>query len=72
MLKFERNMGKLDRIIRLIIGATLLLVGPLANPFELPSILVTAIAIPGVIAILSGIFSYCFLYEFTGSNTLDK
>ena len=72
MLKFERNMGKLDRSIRMIIGTALLLIGPLVNPFELPTILVVAITIPGVMAILSAIFSYCILYEFTGSNTLDK
>ena len=69
MFKFKRNMGVLDRAVRLIIGAALLVTGPATNLLELANVLEIILGVMGVFAILSAIFAYCFLYEFTDSNT---
>ena len=69
MFKFKRNMGVLDRAVRLIVGAALLVTGPATNLLELANVLEIILGVMGVFAILSAIFAYCFLYEFTDSNT---
>ena len=69
MFKFRRNMGALDRSIRIIVGAGLLVIGPVTNLVELAPALEITIGILGSLAILSAVFAYCFLYEFTDSNT---
>ena len=69
MLKFKRNMGTLDRATRLIVGTALLIIGPLTSMVELATVLEVILGVLGTTAILSGIFAYCFLYEFTDSNT---
>jgi hypothetical protein len=69
MIKFRRNMGNLDRTIRIIVGVTLLIIGPVTNIFELTTILVIALGVIGTFAILSAIFAYCVLYEFTDIDT---
>lgn len=69
MLKFKRNMGTLDRSIRVIVGLTLWIIGPATNLFVLNNILEMMLAVIGTFAILSAMFAYCLLYEFTGTNT---
>ena len=69
MFKFKRNMGTLDRTARLMVGATLLIAGPATNLLELANVLEIILGVLGALAILSAIFAYCFLYEFTDSNT---
>lgn len=72
MIRFKRNMGPIDRLIRLAIGTVLLVVGPAANLVELAPVEEVVLGVLGVFAILSAILSYCMLYELTGSNTLKK
>jgi hypothetical protein len=55
------NIGKIDRIIRLVIGAVLLLLA-----FELQSI---ALSIIGVIILTTGFIKFCLLYKLLGINT---
>lgn len=70
MIKFRRNMGNLDRTIRIIVGVALLVIGPVSNVFGLTPVLVIALGVIGAFAILSAIFAYCVLYEFIDTNTL--
>ena len=69
MFKFKRNMGNLDRTARLIVGTALLIFGPATNLVGVAPILEIILGVLGATAVLSGLFAYCFLYEFTGSNT---
>ena len=69
MLKFKRNMSNLDRSLRTIVGMTLLIIGPATNILELSLVLEIVLGIIGIFAILSAVFAYCVLYEFTDIDT---
>jgi len=69
MIKFNRNMSLTDRSIRIIIGSSLLLIGPLTNIIDTDSISNVILGMLGATAVLSGAFAYCFLYDITGFNT---
>ena len=65
-IKFRRNMSNLDRIIRTVVGLTLLTAGPVMEfitPDKLSSILM---GIVGSLALVSALTSYCILYDVTG------
>lgn len=62
-------MNILDRSVRILVGTTLLVIGPLTNIVETDSMSNIILGILGTTAILSGTFAYCFLYEITGFNT---
>jgi len=70
MFKFQCNMSKVDRAIRLTVGATLLTLGPLSDILETDTLSNIILGVLGTTAVLSGLFAYCFLYEITGFNTL--
>jgi len=69
MLKLSRNMNIIDRSIRISIGASLLLIGPLTNLVKTDLTSNIILGSLGMTAILSGTFAYCFLYDITGFNT---
>ena len=70
MFKFKRNMGNLDRSFRILVGIVLwVVVGPATNLVLLDNVLEVTMAVIGTFAIMSAVFAYCFLYEFTGSDT---
>ena len=69
MFKFQRNMGTLDRVIRVIVGIALLIIGPATDLLDLVPVLEVILGVMGVFAILSAVFSYCLLYELTDTNT---
>lgn len=69
MLKFKRNMSNLDRAIRIAVGITLLVIGPATNLVVLNMALEIILAVIGIFAILSAVFAYCLLYEFTDIDT---
>jgi uncharacterized membrane protein YccC len=69
MLKFRRNMSLVDRIVRTVVGITLLLVGPLTNIVETDTMSNILLGTVGTIAIFSALTAYCFLYEISGFNT---
>lgn len=70
MLKFNRNMNIVDRSIRILVGTSLLILGPLTNIIETDAMSNIILGVLGTTAVLSGTFAYCILYEFTGFNTL--
>lgn len=55
------NIGKIDRIIRLVIGVALLLLA-----FQLQNIL---LGIVGLVVLVTGIMKFCLLYKLFGINT---
>ena len=69
MFKFERNMGAADRSARLIVGVTLLVVGPATDIVAtdaLSNILMGGLAL---MAVGSAALAHCVLYNVTGFNT---
>lgn len=58
---FKNNVGKVDRIIRIILG--IVLVGNVFVGIQ------TVIGWVGLILIVTGIFGTCPLYSITGINT---
>ena len=70
MFTFKSNMNTTDRMTRVLVGSTLLTLGPLTNILETDALSSTILGVLGATAVLSGIFAYCFLYEITGFNTL--
>jgi hypothetical protein len=69
MLKFSRNMSLADRSIRIMVGTTLFLIGPLTNLVETDTTSNILLGVVGAIALISGASAYCFLYDITGFNT---
>ena len=55
------NIGKIDRIIRMVIGVALLLLA-----FQLQSIL---LGIVGLVVLVTGVIKFCLLYKLLGINT---
>ena len=72
MLKLERNMGTLDRFLRLLAGSTLLLLGPFTDLIPTDTFSNVILSCMAVVALASATFSYCFLYKVTGFNTASK
>jgi Inner membrane protein YgaP-like, transmembrane domain len=65
----EKNVGKTDRIIRVILGVVLLVafgLNVLAAPWSYLLILV------GIIALFTGIAGTCALYSIIGWNSMGK
>jgi len=58
---FKSNAGKVDRVIRIIIGAVLI-----GNVF---TGLQTTIGWLGIVLVVTGLFGTCPLYSFLGINT---
>jgi hypothetical protein len=69
MYKFRRNMSFVDRSIRILVGISLLLVGPLTNIIETDMVSNVLLSVVAAIALISGITAYCFLYEVTGFDS---
>lgn len=72
MFKFECNMSSIDRTARIVIGSSLLTLGPLTDILKTDTMSNIILGVLGTTAVLSGIFAYCFLYEITGFNTLSN
>jgi hypothetical protein len=65
----EKNVGMIDRVVRIVLGIVLLGVFAL-NMVAAPwSYLVVII---GLIALATGVFGTCALYSLIGMNTLGK
>jgi len=65
----EKNVGMIDRVVRIILGIALIAVFVL-NMVAVPwSYLVVLI---GIIALATGVFGTCALYSLMGMNTLEK
>jgi len=70
MINFNRNMSVLDRSIRIVVGTSLLLIGPMTDAVVTDTMSNIILGVLGTTAVLSGTFAYCVLYEVTGFNTL--
>ena len=70
MIKLKSNMGTMDRSIRILVGSTLLILGPLTSILDTDTLSNTILAVLGTTAVFSGGFAYCVLYEITGFHTL--
>jgi len=75
VVKLKKNIGLLDRAIRLILGITLVYIGY----FVVNNLLLRAFAIIiGLISIVESIVSYCGFYDmmnistFGGVNNMEK
>jgi hypothetical protein len=69
MFKVKPNMGRVDRSIRLIVGGSLMIVGPLTDLVGTDTFSNVILGCMGFVAIASAVFSHCPLYEVTGFNT---
>ncbi len=61
---FKTNEGKLDRIIRFILGAALIVVGIL-----LSGVIRIILIIIGIILLITAITGFCGIYALLGINT---
>jgi hypothetical protein len=61
---FEKNVGKTDQIIRIILGLLIMLSSLLLMP-----ITNYIVALIGLILVLTGVFGTCGLYKVFGINT---
>jgi len=65
----EKNVGMIDRVIRIILGITLLylfVVNMVAAPWSY------LVALIGLILLVTGVIGTCPLYSILGMNTLGK
>lgn len=65
----EKNVGMIDRIVRIILG--LLLIGVFVMNY-VPSPLSYLVAIIGLILLMTGAMGSCGLYSLLGMSTLEK
>ena len=72
MFKLKSNMGTMDRIVRTLVGTTLLVIGPLTDLVTTDMLSNVILGGMGAVALLSAVFSYCFLYVVTGFDTCSK
>lgn len=72
MFSFKRNMSIVDRLVRITVGSSLLVIGPLTDVIKTDLLSNIILGVLGSTALLSGLFAYCVLYELTGFDTLGK
>lgn len=72
MYKLKRNMGTIDRTMRILVGSSLFVIGPLTDLVPTDGYSNIILGCMAVVAITSATFSYCALYELTGFNTRAK
>lgn len=69
MKLFEKNVGQMDRIARIVAGA-LLLVG--AYVLQADMLIRGLLALIGVVLLFTGIMGTCMIYSLIGVNTAEK
>ena len=69
---FKRNVGILDRIVRVALGVALLLTGLFLPGGLLGNVLGLVIAGLGSIGLVTGLTGFCLLYVPFGINTIEK
>ena len=72
MFKIKRNMGTSDRIMRILVGSTLLIIGPFSDLVKTDTFSNVILSSMAAVAITSAVFSYCALYDATGFDTSGK
>ena len=66
----KKNEGTADRVIRIILGFTLIYTG--AIQMVLSSVLAYIVVLVGLILLITGTTGFCGLYTVIGINTLKK
>ena len=69
MFRYKYNMGKLDRIVRLILGPVVVIIGPLTDLVNTDFMSNIILSLFGVIMFFSALTGYCFMYDIAGINT---
>lgn len=57
------NVGPIDRLIRIIIGLAIAIIGIIFKSYW---------GVVGIVILGTGVFGYCLLYSFLGINTNKK
>jgi hypothetical protein len=65
----EKNVGMIDRVVRIIVGIALLLIFALNM---VPTPWSYLVALIGLIALVTGAVGTCALYSLIGMNTAEK
>jgi len=66
-MKFEKNVGGIDRLARLISGSLLVIIGALITNGLAFYFFIAA----GIVLLMTGIFQRCGLYYIIGKNTCE-
>ncbi len=66
MKLFEKNVGQVDRIVRIVIGVALLAAAYL---WQTDVIVRGIVGLVGLVALFTGIMGTCTLYSLIGVNT---
>ncbi len=67
-MAMKKNVGTVDRVVRIIVGLVLFVIGILAqNPLVIGILMVV-----GALLLLSGILGWCLLYKVLGIDTQKK
>ena len=69
---FKRNCGRLDRVIRLVVGAILLPVGLLLLDGLQANLLGVVASVIGLLGLVTGATGFCVLYVPFGFSTLGR
>ena len=69
-MRIEKNVGKMDRVLRVLIGIGLLLVVPLG--LVGPRASWTLFGLAGLALLLTGVFRVCITYELLGISTAKR
>jgi len=62
----KANIGKTDKLIRLIVGLILII---LALLISMSAVLKILLIIVGAVSLLTALFGYCLAYQLFGINT---
>lgn len=71
-MMFKKNVGRLDRAVRLIAGAILFLIGWFLFGGLQGSSAGVYTTIFGLALVMTGLFNFCMLYALVGISTKEK
>ena len=71
-IKLKRNMSNIDRVIRTIVGLSLITLGPITGIMTTDKLSSILMGVVGCIALFSAVTSHCPLYNVTGMDTYKK
>ncbi len=66
-MRIEKNVGYMDRVLRVLVGIALLLVVPLG--LVGPQASLTLFGLAGLALLLTGVFGLCVTYKLLGIST---
>lgn len=68
-MRLRKNIGGLDRVIRLALGALLVSAGLFPQELVADAVAANVLVSIGVVSLLTGLMAYCPLYHLVGFNT---